>query len=101
MVLLLTAFSTLLTEALNIGAHTGSVAIYIDVRCYQARVVEYNDFLETNFDGTSNNTSPFAQINMASKANNKTYIVKEMLQRLDMDDLKEVTRKEVVLLFKE
>ena len=73
----------------------------IDAQCYQARAVEYNDFLETNFNGTSNNASPFAQIYMTSQANNETYLLKEMLQQPDRDDFMEAMRKEVDSLFKE
>ena len=89
------AFTAPLIDAVHIGTQAGATVIDIGAKCYQARVVKYNDFLETNFDGTSNNTSPFAQIYMTSQANNETYTLKEMLQQPDRDDFMEAMRKEV------
>ena len=59
MILALKAFTTPLIDAVHIGTQAGSTVIDIGAKCYQARAVEYNDLLETNFDGTSSNTSPF------------------------------------------
>ena len=101
MILALTAFTTPIIGAVHIGKQAGATAMDIGAKCYQARAVEYKDFLETNFDGTSNNTSPFAQIYMTSQANNETYTLKEMLQQPDRDDFMEAMRKEVDSLFKE
>ena len=53
--------------------------------CYQARAVKYGDYLERNFDGKNNNTSPLAQIYMTSQANNECYNLKEMLKEPDRD----------------
>ena len=101
MILALTAFTTPLTETIQMGTQAGAAVINIGVKCYRARAVEYKDFLETNFDGTSNNTSPFAQIYMTSQVNNETYTLKEMLQQPDRDEFKEAMRVEVDSLFKE
>ena len=101
MILALTAFTTPIIDAVHTGKQAGATAMDIGAKCYQARAVEYKDFLETNFDGTSNNTSPFAQIYMTSQANNETYTLKEMLQQPDRDDFMEAMRKEVDSLFKE
>lgn len=45
MILALAVFTTPLNDAINIGAHAVVTAIYIGLRWYQERVVEYNDFL--------------------------------------------------------
>ena len=40
------AFATPLVEGLQIGVYAGAATIDINEKCYQARAVEYNDFLE-------------------------------------------------------
>ena len=69
--------------------------------CYQSRMVEYGDYLEKNFDGTSNKTSPFAHIYLTSKANNECYNLKEMMKEPDRDMFMKAMEKEVASLFKE
>ena len=69
--------------------------------CYQARVIEYEDYLERNFDGTNNSTSPLAQIYMTSKANNETYTLNEMLKEPDKLEFAKAMEKEVSSLFDE
>ena len=69
--------------------------------CYQSRMVEYGDYLERNFDGTSNKTSPLAHIYLTSKANNECYNLKEMLKEPDRDMFMKAMEKEVASLFKE
>ena len=49
--------------------------------CYQSRVIEYEDFLDRNCDGSNNRTSLLAHIYMTSHANNKVYNLKEMLKQ--------------------
>ena len=60
---------------LDLTAFTSSTTGMIDssVHCYQTRIIEYKDFLETIFDGSSNQLSPFAQIYLTSRSNNETY----------------------------
>lgn len=94
LILILTAFTTPLTEIMQVGVQQGAT-------CFQSRVMEYHDFLETNFDGTANNISPMAQIYMTTKANKETYNLKEMMQEPDKEKFIEAMNKEVTSLFKE
>ena len=48
--------------------------------CYYTCVIEYEDYLERNLDGTNNSLFPLAQMYMTSKANNETYTPNEMLK---------------------
>jgi len=48
--------------------------------CYQSRMIEYEDYLDCNFDGTRNSTNPLAKEYFASKANNEVYTLKEILK---------------------
>ena len=70
-------------------------------KCFQSRVIEYNDFLERNFDGSSNQTSPLAQISLSSQANNETYTLKEMVREPDKDKFIEAMEAEVASMFQE
>ena len=70
-------------------------------KCFQSRVIEYNDFLERNFDGSSNQTSPLAQIYLSSQANNETYTLKEMVREPDKDKFIEAMEDEVASMFQE
>ena len=69
--------------------------------CFQSRVIEYNDFLERNFDGSTNQTSPLAQISLSSQANNETYTLKEMVREPDKDKFVEAMEVDVASMFKE
>ena len=69
--------------------------------CYQARLVEYGDYLERKFDEINNSTSPLAQIYISSQANNEYNNLKEMLKEPDRNLLIEAMNKEVSSLFKE
>ena len=46
-------------------------------------MIEYEDYLDRNFDGTRNSTHPLAQVYITSKANNEVYTLKEMLKEPD------------------
>jgi len=63
---------------LALTAFTSSTTRMIDssVHCYQTRIIEYKDFLETIFDGSSNQLSPFAQIYLTSRSNKKGLDIK-------------------------
>lgn len=63
---------------LDLTAFTSSTTRMIDssVHCYQTKIIEYKDFLETIFDGSTNHLSPFAQIYLTSRSNNETYNLK-------------------------
>ena len=87
LILALTAFTTPLTKIIQ--AEVQQVVV-----CFQSRVMEYHDFLETNFDGTTNNISPMAQIYMTTKANKETYNLKEMMQEPDKEKATDAMNKE-------
>ena len=74
MILALSAFTSTTTEMCN-SIH----------QCYQARAVEYHDFLETNFDGSVNSLNPLAHIYLSTQSNNEVYNLKEMLQQPDKE----------------
>ena len=76
MVLTLSTFSQPSLTAMHSAASQVS-------HCYQSRVIEYEDFLDKNFDGTVNKTNPLAQIYMTSQANNECYTLKEILKQPD------------------
>ena len=63
--------------------------------CYQSHQIAYNDYLESNFDGTVNSISPFAQIYAATKSANEVYTLKEMLKQSDKNDFIEAMKKDV------
>ena len=69
--------------------------------CFQARVVEYHDFLDRNFDGTSTNLNPLAHIYQSTMANNETYTMKEMMQQPDKHKFMEAMHDEVQSMFRE
>ena len=71
----------------------------IVANCYQSRCIEYEDFLERNFNSTSNSTHSFFQVYNTSNANNETYNIKEMLQQPDKMDFLKAMESEVASLF--
>merc|ERR1711944_286381 len=71
----------------------------IPSRCFQTKSRQYQDFLQNNFDGTTNSSSPLAQIYMSSKANNEVYTLKEMLMQPDKELFMEAMEKEVSSMF--
>ena len=69
--------------------------------CFQSRMIEYEDYLDRNFDGTRNSTNPLAQVYITSKANNEVYTLKEMLQEPDRLEFLKAMKSEVTSLFEE
>ena len=63
LIMALTAFTTTTTD----------MAMASCAHCYQSRAIEYNDSLETNFDGSANQLNPLAQIYITTQSNNETY----------------------------
>ena len=53
--------------------------------CFLSRKIEYNDFLDRNFDGSLNHTNPLAHIYLSTLSNNETYTLKAMLQQPDKE----------------
>ena len=81
-------------------SHIPPVTSYT-TKCFQSRVIAYNDYLEQNFDGSSNQTSPMAQVYLSSQANNETYTLKEMTKQPDKDKFVEAMEVEVASMFRE
>ena len=69
--------------------------------CYQSRQIEYEEFLERNFDGTDNKSSPLAQIYASTKTNNEVFTLKEMLMETDKEEFIKAMHEEVEAIFKE
>eukprot|EP00957_Ditylum_brightwellii_P081851 6226522-Ditylum_brightwellii.AAC.1 len=61
-------------------------------------MVIYQEYLDTNFDGTQNNLSVIGQIFVA-ELSNKNYTLKEMMQQLDRKDFGAAIFKEVKHMF--
>ena len=91
---LILAASTFITQ----GVYSVNNTI---AHCFQSRIMEYEDFLDSNFDGTRNSTSPLAQIYLTSKANNEVYTLKEMLAQPDKMEFVKAMKQEVQSLFDE
>ena len=60
---------------------TAQVLPDIIANCYQLRFIKYEDVLDQNLNSTCNSTDPFSQFYVTSKANNKTYSIKKMIQQ--------------------
>ena len=56
LIITLTAFNTAIT----------AMAMTLCAQCYQSRAIEYNDFVETNFDGSADQLNLLAQIYMTT-----------------------------------
>ena len=69
--------------------------------CYQSRMIEYSEFLDTNFDGSQNSKSPLAQIYNSTKINNEVFTLKEMLREPDRNEFIKAMHAEVEAIFKE
>ena len=73
------AFFSAIENPIQVGAIENSVKeTYNNFICNA--YTTYDDFLEANFDGTQNSTSPLAQIYLSVKADNEVYTFKEMLK---------------------
>ena len=95
MIMALTAFASSTSSIVN--SNIASTSIH----CYQTRVIEYNDFLETNFDGSINQLNPLAQIYQTSLSSNEVYNLKEMMQEPDRERFEVAMHKEVSSMFEE
>ena len=69
--------------------------------CFQSRAIAYEDFLERNFDGSSNTSNPLAQIYMTSQSNNENYTIKEMLGQPDKAEFLKAMEIEVSSMFRD
>ena len=66
------AFTALATHS----SQTATLGFSALAQCYQAKQVEYQDYLKTNFDGTPNAMSSLPQIHTTFKSNNEVYNIK-------------------------
>ena len=56
---------------------------------------KYNDFLDTNFDGSVKQLNPLAQIYLTSQSNNEICNLKGLIQQVDKEHFKDAMHKEV------
>ena len=73
---------------------------YASQTAYHNFLSGYDDYLDLNFDGTSNSTSILGQIYLSGKIDNKTYTLKEMLQQPDRVEFEKAMYEEVKAMFK-
>ena len=66
---------------------------------FQSRRIAYQDFLDTNFDGSQNSKSPLAQIYSSTKTNNEVFTLKEMLAEPDRNEFIKAMYAEVEAVF--
>ena len=52
-------------------------------KAYEGYLQGYDDFLDSNFDGTPNSMSILGQIYLSGKINNEVYTLKEMMKQPD------------------
>ena len=95
--LILAAAAFIVHSTLSIVSNTSSNIAH----CYQSRMIEYEDYLDCNFDGTRDSTNPLAQAYVASKANNEVNTLKEMLKDPDHLEFLKAILFEVQSLFDE
>eukprot|EP00957_Ditylum_brightwellii_P172562 13137006-Ditylum_brightwellii.AAC.1 len=62
--------------------------------CIQTAMISYQEYLDTNFDGTQNNLSIIGQI-FAAEVSNENYTLKEMMQQTDRKEFEAAMYKEV------
>lgn len=62
------------------------------VSCFKSRAISYKKFLNRNVDCSSNSTNPLAQIYLATKSDNKTYTVKDMILQPDKEQFLETIK---------
>eukprot|EP00957_Ditylum_brightwellii_P156183 11887801-Ditylum_brightwellii.AAC.2 len=63
-------------------------------QCFQANMIQCQEFLDTSFDETHNNLSVIKHV-FSSELNNENYTLKEMLQQSDREEFKLAIYKEV------
>ena len=80
---------------------TTTPAIDLATKCFQTKLIHYQDHLDQNYDGTPNRTSPLVEANLASQNNNEVYTLKQILQQPDRDHFIEAMREEVRSIFRE
>ena len=82
-------------------ANIASVIPQATTTYFKSRVIEYNDFLETNFDGTPNTMNSLSHIYQFTVSNNETFTLKEMIQQPDKDKFIEAMYEEVTSMIRE
>eukprot|EP00957_Ditylum_brightwellii_P211304 15366023-Ditylum_brightwellii.AAC.3 len=66
--------------------------------CYQTPTVNYEEFIDTTFDGTHNQLSITGQI-FSAELSNECYNLSEMMKQMDKKDFKDAKYKEVKHMF--
>ena len=89
MILALTAFTSSATNIIDSSVH-----------CYRTREIQYDDFLEPNFDGSTNELNPQAEIYITTQSNNESYNLKEMMQQQDRRYFENIVHDEVSSMFR-
>ena len=69
------------------------------ISTYHAFLEGYDDFLDSNFDGTSNSMSIIGQIDLSGKLNNKIYTLKKMMQQPDRVQFANAIHEEIKAIF--
>ena len=82
-------------------SHTTAPIANFASNCLKTRMLRYHDYLERNYDGTSNHTSPLVQAYLSSQSNNEVYTLKQMLQQPDREQFVTAMKKEVDSMFSE
>ena len=85
--------------ALTLLIHHTEIVTSSASNIFQSKSLQYQDYLQNNFDGTINQSNPLAQIYFSSKSNNEVYTLKEMLQQPDKDQFVAAMEKEVTSMF--
>ena len=66
---------------------------------YNELLDNYDDFLDSNFDGIQKSLSPLAQIYLSGKVDNDVYTYTEMMKQPDRYKFKTAMYKEMKLMF--
>ena len=91
----------LLVLAMSAIATATTSAHDLTAKCFQSRIIHYNDFCQRNIDGTTNVMSPLAQAYISSQSNNEVYSLSQMLLQPDKAQFIEAMRVEVASMFAE
>ena len=91
----------LLVLAMSAITQTTNIVQNLSTKCFQTRIVHYQDFIQRNLDGTPNVLNPLAQAYLSSQSNNEVYSLSQMLRQPDKDRFIEAMRVEVESMFRQ
>ena len=89
----------LIAMAMSAIAQTCTPVVDLTAKCFQTRVIHYNDYLDRHLDGTPNSIGPFAEAYLSSRNDNEVYTLKQMLQQPDREHFIEAMRDEIKSMF--